>query len=167
MVSSQFFLLQGEYTKEFGGPLPSERLYTPAPGLLSFLVLMPEWFLIVGLLALLTGLGHSWKPLLLAAPLSLFALGAPVAHAVTSGMRAYRSGPTRNFLEKVRMISVTTLLHFVAAAGASFWKGTLGAHPPGVGLKQRALRYRERIPSFFGVRSGTPHKIGLKKLNPH
>ena len=95
------------------GTAPFQRLYGPTPGWLSCLILMPEWFLIVGLLALLTGLGYSWKPLFLAAPLSLFALGAPVAHAVASGLRACPSRPIWNFLEKVRVIGVTTFLHLL------------------------------------------------------
>jgi O-antigen biosynthesis protein len=90
-----------------------QRLYGAAPGWLSSLILMPEWFLIAGLLSLLTGLGSSWKPLFLAAPLSLFALGAPVVHAVASGIRACPSRPTWKFMEKVRLIGVTTFLHLL------------------------------------------------------
>jgi GT2 family glycosyltransferase len=111
------------------GTASFQRLYGAAPGLLSSLILMPEWFLIVALLALLTGLGYSWKPLLLAAPLSLFALGAPVAHAITSGMRACRSGPTRSFLEKVRLIGVTTLLHLLQPLARLFGRVRWGLTP--------------------------------------
>src|SRR5438445_3118680 len=92
------------------GTAPFQRLYGPAPGLLSSLILTPEWFLIVGLLALLTGLGYSWKPLLLAAPLSLFALDAPFAHAVPYVICPCPSRPTWPFLNKARLIGVTTLL---------------------------------------------------------
>jgi len=111
------------------GTAPFQRLYGSAPGLLSSLILMPEWFLIVGLLALLTGLGYSWKPLLLAAPLSLFALGAPVAHAISSGTRICRSGPTRNFLEKTRLISITTLLHLLQPLARLFGRVRWGLTP--------------------------------------
>jgi cellulose synthase/poly-beta-1,6-N-acetylglucosamine synthase-like glycosyltransferase len=111
------------------GTAPFQRLYGSAPGLLSSLILMPEWFLIVGLLALLTGLGYSWKPLLLAAPLLLFALGAPVAHAISSGTRTCRSGPTRNFLEKARLISITTLLHLSQPLARLFGRVRWGLTP--------------------------------------
>jgi hypothetical protein len=111
------------------GTAPFQRLYGPAPGLLSSLILMPEWFLIVGLLALLTGLGYSWKPLLLAAPLSLFTLGAPVAHAVASGIRTCPSGPTRNFLDKVHLIGVTTLLHLLQPLARLFGRVRWGLTP--------------------------------------
>ena len=111
------------------GTAPFQRLYGPTPGLLSSLILMPEWFLIVGLLTLLTGLGYSWKPLLLAAPLSLFALGAPVAHAIASGIRTCLSGPTRSLLEKVRLIVVTTLLHLLQPLARLFGRVRWGLTP--------------------------------------
>jgi hypothetical protein len=78
---------------------------------------------------LLTALGYSWKPLLLAAPLSLFALGAPVAHAVASGIRTCRSGPDRNFPEKVRLIGVTTLLHLLQPLARLFGRVRWGLAP--------------------------------------
>ena len=111
------------------GTAPFQRLYGATPGLLSSLILMPEWFLIVGLLALLTGLGYSWKPLLLAAPLSLFALGAPVVHAISSGTRTCRCGPTRNFFEKARLISITTLLHLLQPLARLFGRVRWGLTP--------------------------------------
>jgi GT2 family glycosyltransferase len=111
------------------GTAPFQRLYGSAPGLLSSLILMPEWFLIVGLLALLTGLGYSWKPLLLAAPLSLFALGAPAAHAISGGTRTCRSGPPRKFLEKARLISITTLLHLLQPVARLFGRVRWGLTP--------------------------------------
>ncbi len=111
------------------GTAPFQRLYGPAPGWISSLVLMPEWFLIVGLLALLTGLSYSWKPLLLGAPLSLFALGAPLAHAAASGIRASPSRPTRSFVEKVRLAGVTTFLHLLQPLARLFGRVRWGLTP--------------------------------------
>jgi O-antigen biosynthesis protein len=111
------------------GTAPFQRLYASPPGLFSSLILMPEWFLIVGLLALLTGLGYSWKPLLLVAPLLLFALGAPVAHAIASGIGICPSGPTRNFLGKVHLIGVTTLLHLLQPLARLFGRVRWGLTP--------------------------------------
>ncbi len=111
------------------GTAPFQRLYASPPGLVSSLVLMPEWFFIVGLLALLTGLGYSWRPLLLAAPLLLVALGAPVAHAIASGICIRPSGPTRNFLQKVRLIGVTTILHLLQPFARLFGRVRWGLTP--------------------------------------
>jgi GT2 family glycosyltransferase len=95
------------------GTASFQRLYGPVPGLLSPLILMPEWFLIVGLLFLLTGLSYSWKPLLVMAPLSFLAIGAPIAHAIASGICARPSEPARSLLEKVRLRAVTSFLHLL------------------------------------------------------
>jgi len=95
------------------GTAPFQRLYGPAPGLFSSLILMPEWFLIVGLLILLTSLGYSWKPLLFATPFSMFALGAPLAHAIASGIRARPSGSARDLFGKMRLRVVTAFLHLL------------------------------------------------------
>ena len=111
------------------GTAPFQRLYGSAPGWLSSLVLMPEWFLIVGLLALLAGLGYSWKPLLLAAPLSLFALGAPVTHAIASGIRIRQPGSTRNLLERVLLIGTTALLHLLQPLARLFGRVRWGLTP--------------------------------------
>src|SRR5207245_1640177 len=147
------------------GTAPFQRLYGPAPGWLSSLILIPEWFLIVGLLVLLTGLGYSWKPLLLAAPLSLFALGAPVAHAVASGIRACPSRPTWNFLKKVRLIGVTTFLHVLQPLARLFgrvrWDLALGGW-----AKLKRLSCRERIPLVFWIKFWPTQKTCLKKFEP-
>lgn len=95
------------------GSAPFQRLYQPAAGLLSSLILMPEWYLIVTLLSILMILGLSWKPLLLAAPLWLIAVGAPVAHAVASGWRARSARPVRNPFAKIRLCCGTGLLHLL------------------------------------------------------
>jgi len=54
----------------WGGAL-FQSVYQPAPGLLSSLSLMPEWYLAILCLAALSGLGILWKPLLWALPVLL------------------------------------------------------------------------------------------------
>ncbi|UCF38431.1 MAG: glycosyltransferase, partial [Acidobacteriota bacterium] len=71
------------------GTQPFQSIYAPAPGGVSALMLMPEWVLGIGLLALLSILGFSWTPLLLAIPLFLLALGA---FAVNAGVNAAQVG---------------------------------------------------------------------------
>ncbi len=95
------------------GTAPFQRLYQPSPGTLSSLILMPEWYLVVALLGLVTVLGLGWKPLLLAAPFLLAAAGAPLAHAVASGWRARCATLLGNHLAALRFRSVTALLHFL------------------------------------------------------
>jgi O-antigen biosynthesis protein len=95
------------------GTAPFQRLYEPSPGIVSSLMLMPEWYLIVGWLGFLTALGLSWKPLFCAAPLFLAALGAPLAHGIASGWRARFAIPPGSTLATFWLRSVTALLHLM------------------------------------------------------
>ena len=53
-----------------------QALYDQNPPLLALLPLMPEWWLVIAALALISLLGLAWTPLLLALPLLVVALGA-------------------------------------------------------------------------------------------
>jgi GT2 family glycosyltransferase len=63
------------------GLAPFQTLTDTPPGLLKTLPLMPEWHLMVVVLALLSLAGLAWRPLFLAAPLFIAALAAPIAQA--------------------------------------------------------------------------------------
>jgi O-antigen biosynthesis protein len=66
------------------GSGPFQRLYEEQPPTIAALTLMPEWYLVVGLLAVLCGLGLLWAPLLLTLPLLAAALALPTAQALAS-----------------------------------------------------------------------------------
>src|SRR5207248_5710840 len=70
------------------GTAPFQRLYHRPAGLLSSLPAMPEWHLMALVLAVLTGLGVVWAPLLLAAPVLALAVLVSLGRAVTAGWRA-------------------------------------------------------------------------------
>jgi GT2 family glycosyltransferase len=61
-----------------------QSLYEPAPGTLSALPLMPEWYLVIAALALLSVLGVAWETLLLAVPLLVGAVLTALAQAIMS-----------------------------------------------------------------------------------
>ena len=67
-----------------------QRLYQPAPGMIGSLPLMPEWWLLLALLAGFGLLGLAWAPLLLALPTLALALAATVAEAGLSARHAWR-----------------------------------------------------------------------------
>jgi GT2 family glycosyltransferase len=64
-----------------------QSVYQPSPGLLSSLPLMPEWYLILLTLAVLSAGGVLWKPLLLALPLLVLAAVGSVVQAILSARR--------------------------------------------------------------------------------
>ena len=67
-----------------------QRLYEEQPPAIAALTLMPEWYLLVGVLAVLCGLGLLWAPLLLMLPLLAFALALPIAQALASARACAR-----------------------------------------------------------------------------
>jgi GT2 family glycosyltransferase len=90
-----------------------QSMYEPAPSLIASLPLMPEWWLLVIVLAALSVLGLFWSPLLVAAPLLLIALAAPVIQAAISTAHApFANGPA-NRAEQLRSRLLTFALHLM------------------------------------------------------
>jgi glycosyltransferase involved in cell wall biosynthesis len=65
-----------------------QSLYGPRRGLLESLPLMPEWYLAIFVLGLLSAAGTFWEPLLLAVPLLLTAIAALLVDAGLGAARA-------------------------------------------------------------------------------
>jgi cellulose synthase/poly-beta-1,6-N-acetylglucosamine synthase-like glycosyltransferase len=70
------------------GSAPFQSLYQPASGLWQSLPLMPEWFLVILLLAILSALGLLWGPLLGFAPILIAAVSVSLAQALNGATRA-------------------------------------------------------------------------------
>jgi GT2 family glycosyltransferase len=95
------------------GCAPFQSLYERAPGMWSSLPLMPEWYLLVALLLVLTALGLAWAPMLVIAPLTLVAIAAPIAQAMLSASGAeFRTRPASAW-KRLEMRALTALLHLL------------------------------------------------------
>jgi len=90
-----------------------QSLYQPAPGVLAALPLMPEWYLGILILALLSGLGLAWPPLLAALPLLGLALGAVVVQAGLSAARARFHRAERSPRTTLKLYGLTGLLYLL------------------------------------------------------
>ena len=95
------------------GTAPYQLLYEPTPGLLASLALMPEWYLAVVGLGIVSLLGLSWPPLLWAIPLLIAAVAAPIAQAVLSAARAEFPGAPSDGGHRLRLHALTALLHVI------------------------------------------------------
>jgi len=90
-----------------------QSLYGPPVGAWRALPLMPEWFLVVAALVVLSLSGLLWPPLLAATALLALAVALPVAQAVHASREAvYPSAPASR-LERLRLRCVTAALHLV------------------------------------------------------
>ena len=89
-----------------------QSIYEPAPTLLTSVALMPEWFLVLGVLALASALGLLWTPLLVALPLLVAGVAGVVVRAFRasdrSHDRAYRRLPRRT---RAMLRALTTAMH--------------------------------------------------------
>ena len=88
-----------------------QSIYEPATGTFGSLPLMPEWFLVVLMLGVLTVLGFVWRPFLIAAPFFVLSLAAPIAQAVVSARRAQFTSNPATRLALLKLQTMTALLH--------------------------------------------------------
>jgi len=92
------------------GQAPFQSLYQRDPPVLAMLPLMPEWWLAIGVLCIVVVLGFAWTPLLLALPVLVVALAAPIAQAWVS-TRALPYPPETDRFERTRLRLMTAGLH--------------------------------------------------------
>jgi GT2 family glycosyltransferase len=106
-------LKRGRIYQGSWGCAPFQAVYTPSAGLIESLPLMPEWYLIIGLLAMLSLQGIFWQPLLLTLPVLILAILAPIAQAILSGFKASFIIPPASRKQKLKMQLMTAMLHLM------------------------------------------------------
>ncbi len=90
-----------------------QSVYEPLPGTFGALLTLPEWYLVIVALAIVSLLGVLWPPLLLAVPLVALALGASVVQAIKGASRATFPTPLTSRTARAKLYSLTALLHFL------------------------------------------------------
>jgi glycosyltransferase involved in cell wall biosynthesis len=89
-----------------------QAMYKAERPTLSSLALMPEWYLVIALLAALAALGSLWSPLLAALPLAVAATGLLIAQAVGEARRVSRTKPALRGHRK-RSLLLLVFLHML------------------------------------------------------
>ena len=125
-----------------------QPLYGPRKGLLESLPLMPEWYLAIAALAVLSGIGVVWSPALLALPLLCLALGALVLDAALGASRARfdsRSGTLsmRLLTGVLYLLQPLARLHGRLSYGLTPWRRR-GLHRPSPPLPRTHSFWSER-----------------------
>ncbi len=92
------------------GTAPFQAAHPPAANIALSLLAMPEWYLVIAVLALLAAGGVVWTPLLLASPLLALAVAARIAEAAISAGRAPLMWRCRG-VERLGRWLVTSFLH--------------------------------------------------------
>lgn len=90
-----------------------QSVYAPAPGLIRYLPVMPEWYLVIAILAVLCLVGISWGPLLWVTPFLALSIAAVMAQAMASAHRAFSNSPRLSLWARARLVGLTALLHLM------------------------------------------------------
>jgi hypothetical protein len=72
---------------------------------------MPEWYLVIGLLGLLSIMGMSWEPLLWALPVFLFSVVVVLLQALKSAIHSGSKNRPASFFARFRCLTLVTVLH--------------------------------------------------------
>jgi GT2 family glycosyltransferase len=102
------------------GTAPFQFVTGEADGHLASAVSLPEWFLVVLVLGIVSIVGALWQPLILGLPLFLAALVAPIGNAIAAGVRARLPDHGVSPLRRAKLRALTALLH-VAQPAARLW----------------------------------------------
>lgn len=90
---------------------------------------MPEWYLIIFFLLGLSALGALWTPLLITLPFFLLASGTFLLQAGLSAAQAISTDPSRSRSQRLRLWSLTTLLHLIQPLGRLYGRLRNGLTP--------------------------------------
>jgi glycosyltransferase involved in cell wall biosynthesis len=124
------------------GTAPFQSIYQPMPDTLSAIPLMPEWYLFIASLTLVSLLGMFWTPLFLAFPLSIALILVIFVQAGVSASKAvYTTAPKTEF-EKLWRWGLTTFLHLMQPLARLYGRLTHGLKPWRIrGINDLALEF--------------------------
>jgi len=126
------------------GGAPFQRLYHPAPHALYSLSLMPEWYLAIPVLAVISALGTLWRPLLFAVPLLAFTTMAPFIQGwlSTSGVFPTTLCGRQARLRRFALRLLTALLHVLHPVARLCGRLEAGSCPSARGVRPSFPRPR-------------------------
>ncbi len=105
-----------------------QSVYNLAPGTLSSILMLPEWYLVIALLAMISACGLLYPPLGYALLGVGLAFVPPVVHAIRSGVRS-RFPRGRSRFGWVTRAALTALLHFLQPAARLWGRLVYGLTP--------------------------------------
>ncbi len=119
---------RGRIYQGIWGSAPYQALYQPTHNLASTLPLMPEWYLVVFALSVLSATAALWTPLFFARPLLVLVLGAPVAQAVVAARQATFTSASSSYA-RLRRRGLTFALHLLQPIARLYGRLRNGLHP--------------------------------------
>jgi glycosyltransferase involved in cell wall biosynthesis len=120
---------RGRLYQGMWGDALSQALDQQAPNLFSSLHLMPEWYLIIASLAVISVLSIFWSPLLLALPALAVAAAVPILQAVHSAYQASLTFSPRTATVRLKRYLLTVVFHFIQPIARLYGRLSHGLTP--------------------------------------
>ncbi|MBI2359684.1 MAG: glycosyltransferase [Deltaproteobacteria bacterium] len=106
-----------------------QSVYQRASSWPTWLPLIPEWYLVILLLGLLSGLGALWKPLLVSVPLFFFSVFAPILLACIGAAQSSIASAPGRLIAGARGHFLVTGLHLIQPLGRLYGRLHYGLTP--------------------------------------
>jgi hypothetical protein len=135
-----------------------QSIYHPPPRLLGSFSEMPEWYLLIGALAALSGLGIAWTPMLTALPLLALAVTAVLAQAVASSVRSPFPASTSARTTRLMLVLLTAFLHLLQPAARLTGRLSHGLTPWRRRGRRGRLQLRPRTWTLWNERPKPPEE---------
>jgi len=130
-----------------------QSIYEPAGNAFLRLPLMPEWYLLMVLLAVLSFAGLSWQPLLFLAPVLAAAAAVTAVQATLSASKAVFTVKDADALTRFKLYTVTAFLHILQPLARLYGRIRYGLTPWKInGNIKRSYWPRERVYSVWSER---------------
>ncbi len=123
-----------------------QSVYQPAGGFLNSIPLMPEWYLLSALLAILAPLGFMWQPLLWLWPLFIISILLVVMQAIVSSSKSASLQPDQNKNFKYRLLII--FLHIIQPIARLYGRFKHGLTP----WRRRGAALNSKFIFMFGSR---------------
>jgi GT2 family glycosyltransferase len=111
------------------GSAPFQSLYQPAVGTLQSLLLVPEWYLVVVTLAVLSALGLFWRPLSYVLPLFVLAAAASLFQAALSAAQTCFTSAPYSQVTRLQLQCLTAFLHLLQPLARLYGRLRYGLTP--------------------------------------
>jgi GT2 family glycosyltransferase len=111
------------------GSAPFQSLYQPAVGTLRSLLLVPEWYLVVVTLAVLSALGLFWRPLSYVLPLFVLAAAASLFQAALSAAQTCFTSAPYSQVTRLQLQCLTAFLHLLQPLARLYGRLRYGLTP--------------------------------------
>jgi GT2 family glycosyltransferase len=93
------------------GSGPFQSIYHPEGRMSEFMPLLPEWYLVIGALALLSAAGALWTPLLVALPVLVLAIAGTLFQALLSALKPHAVSAGRSRTREAGFRALTAGLY--------------------------------------------------------